>query len=156
MTLTATAPSTSASTQVPTIWGCTPRNAHDRFWAAFGVQVVRQHERSEIVDGAELFLLCEEENLVLFGLSQVLDTLYWIDPSLLMLRVRDSRPREYQETVVTDDDRLVRFQRVYRDARARSVRVALTGDREVAKLWQNAPRSASPWRWLPTWVQPPP
>jgi lipopolysaccharide/colanic/teichoic acid biosynthesis glycosyltransferase len=148
MTLTANAPAKGAAAQAPTIWGFTPRHAHDRFWAAFGVQVVRQHERSEIVEGAELFLLCESDTLVLFGLSQVLDSLYWLDPTLLVLRLRDSRPREYKETVVTREDRLVRFQRVYRDARARSVRVALTRDSEVAKLWQNAPRTSSPWRWL--------
>jgi lipopolysaccharide/colanic/teichoic acid biosynthesis glycosyltransferase len=137
-----------ARADLPTIWGCTPQQAHDRFWAAFGVQVVRRHERSEIVDGAELFLLCEPGTLVLFRLSQVLDTLFWRKPRLLLLRVRDARRRAYRETAVAQDGRLVRFERIYRDARARSVRVALTPDPGVAKLWQNAPDVASPWRWL--------
>jgi len=140
--------------EAPTIWGCTPHQLHDRFWAAFGVQVVRQRERSEIVEGAELFLLCESGTFVLFRLSQVIETLYWLDPSLLVLRIRDARPRAYQELAVTEDDRLVRFQRVYRDARARSVRVALTPDREVAMLWQNAPVGGSPWRWLRSQIAP--
>jgi len=145
--MTATADVARAA-EVPTIWGCTPHQLHDRFWAAFGVQVVRQRERSEIVEGAELFLLCEAGTFVLFRLSQVIETLYWLDPSLLVLRIRADRSRAYQERAVTEDDRLVRFQRVYRDARGRSVRVALTPDREIAKLWQHAPAGESPWRWL--------
>ncbi len=151
MTATVTAPPRTER-QAPTIWGCTPHQAHDRFWAAFGVQVVRQHERSEIVEGAELFLLCEPGTLVLFRLAQVLPTLYWLDPSLLVLRARDARPRAYREVAVTEGDRLVRFERVYRDARAKSARVALTPDREVAKLWQNEPNVGSPWRWLRTQI----
>jgi lipopolysaccharide/colanic/teichoic acid biosynthesis glycosyltransferase len=141
-------PPGAASAQTPTIWGCTPQQAHDRFWAASGIQVVRQHERSEIVAGAELFLLCEPGTLVLFRLTQVLETLYWLDPKLLVLRVRDARPRAYREVAVADGDSLVRFERVYGDARARSARVALTPDREIARLWQNAPDVSSPWRWL--------
>ena len=48
MTATASPPSESIEgTQFPTIWGCTPPQVHDRFWAAFGVQVVRQVFREE-------------------------------------------------------------------------------------------------------------
>ena len=89
-------------TATPTVWGCTPRQVHDRFWAAFGVQIVRRHERSEIVAGAELFLLCEPDALVLFGLAEILDTIYWLDPELVLLRLRDTRARAYREVAVTD------------------------------------------------------
>ncbi len=148
MTATATATTPVTARRTPTIWGCTPRQAHDRYWAAFGVQVVRRNERSEIVTGAELFLLCESETLALFRLSELLDALYWLNPRLLLLRVRGSQVREYCERAVTEDDRLVRFERVYRGARARPTRIALTGDRELAELWQRAPDGVSPWRWL--------
>jgi lipopolysaccharide/colanic/teichoic acid biosynthesis glycosyltransferase len=134
-------------TATPTIFGCTPRQTHDRFWAAFGVQVVRRRTPSEIVAGAELFLLLEPDEFVLFRPAQVLDSLYWLKPRLLLLRVKDARPRPYRELVVTQDDRLVRFERVYRDARARATRVALTPDLEVARLWQNSD-DVSPWRRL--------
>ena len=156
MTATASAREVAPAppTQVPTIWGCTPEQAHDRFWAAFGVQVVRQHERSHIVAGAELFLLCEPGTLVLFRLTQVLDALYWLKPRLMVLRARDARPREYREVAVTDEDRLVRFERVYRNARARSERIALTPDPVLAQLWQNAPGARSAWRWLREQVAP--
>jgi lipopolysaccharide/colanic/teichoic acid biosynthesis glycosyltransferase len=148
--VTATAPSVAVSrvTRTPTIWGCTPQQAHDRYWAALGVQVVRRNEPSEIVEGAELFLLCEQGTLVFFHLAELLETIYWLGPSLLALRVRDAGTRKYREVAVTDKDQLVRFERVYRDARMRSTRVALTSDPEIARNWQNTPDSLSPWRTL--------
>lgn len=110
---------------VPTIWGCTPAQVHDRFWAAFGVQVVRRGRREPIAKDAELYLLAEAEVLVLFRLSQVLGPLCWVAPSLLVLRIRDARRRNYRESAVTAGGRLVRFERVYRDASARAHRVGL-------------------------------
>ncbi len=150
--MTATAcesfPVAPARSAPPTIWGCTPHQVHDRFWAAFGVQVVRRGERSEVVAGAELFLLCGPDVLVLLRLSDALDTLYWRRPALLVLRLRDPRRRAYHERVAARGGRLVRFERVYRDARTAPVRVALTSDRDLARRWQNLPDSASPWRTL--------
>lgn len=148
------APVTPAFTRTPTIWGCTPQQTHDRFWAAFGIQVVRWRQRSEIVEDAELFLLCDSDSLVLFRPSQVLDTLYWLDPRLLVLRVRNERSRTYREVAVTEDERLVRFERVYRDAGRGAARIALTSDPEVAALWQNGSAARSPWRWLKSKVEP--
>jgi glycine hydroxymethyltransferase len=45
----------------PTLWGLTPTELHDRFWAARGVQVVRQGEPSQIVDDTELTGLLARE-----------------------------------------------------------------------------------------------
>src|SRR5688500_19690526 len=42
-----------------TIWGLDPFQLYTRYWAAMGVQVVRQGEPSPIVSHAELFLLTE-------------------------------------------------------------------------------------------------
>jgi lipopolysaccharide/colanic/teichoic acid biosynthesis glycosyltransferase len=148
MTTAATPPVQTAATATPTIWGCTPSQAHDRFWAAFGVQVVRRNERSEIIEGAEMFLLCEPGTLVLFRIAHVLDTFFWLHPKLMLLRVKDARPRTYYEVAVTKEDRIERFQRVYRDARARSVRVAITSDPALAREWQNTPSEGSAWRRL--------
>ncbi len=132
----------------PTIWGLRPRQVHDRLWAAMGVQVVRRHEPSEIVAGAELYLLCEPDALILFQPANVLDALVWMDLSLLVVRLRDTRDRAYREEAVTEDGRLVRFQRVYREDGIRTARVALTADAALARAWQSAPDVRAPWRWL--------
>jgi lipopolysaccharide/colanic/teichoic acid biosynthesis glycosyltransferase len=110
------------------------------------VLVVRRGESAPISPGAELYLLCEPGWLVLFRLSQVLDTLHWLAPRLLVVRLRDARSRPYHEVVATEDGCLVRFERVWRDARGRSVRAGLTSDPEVARRWQAATDAPSPWR----------
>src|SRR3954465_8910920 len=94
-----------------TIWGLDPFQLHTRYWAAMGVQVVRQGEPSPIVSHAELFLLTEPKTLVLFQLqSRVMDALNWINPQVMFLRLHDTRERSYREQVVTDEyDRFLRF-----------------------------------------------
>jgi hypothetical protein len=57
--LIAAGQSPAAAGSPRTIWGFDPVQLHDRYWASFGVQVVRQGEPSEIVRHAELFLLTD-------------------------------------------------------------------------------------------------
>jgi lipopolysaccharide/colanic/teichoic acid biosynthesis glycosyltransferase len=129
-----------------TIWGLDPLGLHARYWASYGVQVVRQGEPSEIVRHAELFLLTESPTLALFRLSDVVDALNWIKPQLLFLRLHDPRDRGYRERVVTDEyDQFIKFERLY-DSSGRLTRVALTPDRDVARLWQSAPDRLAGWR----------
>lgn len=143
------APRTLKRRVLPTIWGHTPYQVHDRFWAGLGVQVVRLGENTEIVHGAELFLLCEPHTLVIFELEQTLDALSWLDPDLLMLRVRDTRKRAYREIAVTDSqDRFVRIRRIYGDDEHGLTRVALTSHVGYALLWQSAPDRQTAWHQL--------
>jgi lipopolysaccharide/colanic/teichoic acid biosynthesis glycosyltransferase len=136
-----------------TIWGLDPQQLHTRYWAAHGVQVVRQGEPSEIVKHAELFLLTDAGSLALFSLSPLMDALNWIKPQVLFVRLHDAHERPYRENVVTDkSDRFVKFQRVY-DASTHLARVALTPDREIAQLWQSAPNAQTGWRRLRRFIR---
>lgn len=131
-----------------TVWGLDPLQLHTRYWAAHGVQVVRQGEPSQIVRHAELFLLTDPRSLCLFKLAPIMDSLNWIEPSVLFIRVHDTRERGYRERVVTDAaDRFVRFQRLY-DTADRLARVVITPYREIAQLWQSAPDPLTGWRRL--------
>lgn len=131
-----------------TVWGLDALQLQARYWAAHGVQVVRQGEPSQIVRHAELFLLTDANSLALFNLGPAMDTLNWIEPRVLFLRLHDTRTRRYREQVVTDKhDRFVRFERIY-GAAARLERVALTPDYEVAQLWQGAVNPLVGWRRL--------
>lgn len=141
--------STTAAREMPTVWGLTPVQIHDRFWASRGVQVVRQGERSEIVDDAELFLLVDPRSMVLFKLTAPIENLIWLRPKLLYVRLHDNRQRGYRETVVTDrHDRFKRFERVYGGSDPQLTRVALTTDRRVALLWQMAESARDGWKTL--------
>ena len=68
------------------IWGVTPAQLHERFWASRGVQIVRQGRPAPISDSAELFLLADQRLLTLFDLSATLDVLCWTQPRLLFRR----------------------------------------------------------------------
>ena len=139
---TVSIPSHSAAATTPaapTVWGFTPTQLHDRFWAARGVQVVRQGEPSEILQHAELFLLTDPRTLTIFKIARLVDHLSWVQPDVLLLRLQDGREKGYGERVVTDDqDRFVRFERVYGGSDPKLARVALTPDHRIAQLWQNA------------------
>ncbi|MEA2710773.1 MAG: hypothetical protein QOF78_3374 [Phycisphaerales bacterium] len=146
---TAAAPGSLKQAAPRTIWGLDPFQLYTRYWAAMGVQVVRQGEPSPIVSHAELFLLTEPRTLVLFQLqSRVMDALNWVNPQVMFLRLHDTRERAYREQVVTDEfDRFVRFNRVY-EASEHLARVVITPEREVAQLWQSAPDPLTGWRRL--------
>jgi lipopolysaccharide/colanic/teichoic acid biosynthesis glycosyltransferase len=133
----------------PTLWGLTPTQLHDRFWASRGVQVVRQGEPSEIVSQAELFLLTDPRTLVIFDLKPMVEHLSWVKPDLVAIRLHDSQDRGYQERIITSEQNdFVRFERIYGDLDSRHIRVALTPDSRLAQLWQKSPRTRDAWRAL--------
>src|SRR5882672_7150395 len=105
---------TVAAAERKTVWGLDPFLLHARFWASRGVQVVRLGERSEIVPHAELFLLTDPRTLAIFRLAGILDSLSWINPALVSVRLVDAQRDSYHEQVVTDaHGRFVRFERIY-------------------------------------------
>ena len=142
--------SSEATTQRPTVWGLSPLQLHDRFWAARGVQVIRQGDQTEITRSAELFLLTDRQSLFIFRLGQIVDTLNWLQPKLLFARLRCTRDQGYRERILTDDDgRFQRFERVYGGTNGDVIRIALTPDRKLAQHWQQATGSPSAaWRTL--------
>ena len=145
----ATAHGSSQPHRTRTLWGLDPFQLYTRFWAAHGVQVVRQGEPSPIISHAELFLLTEPRQLVLFKLqSQVMEALNWVNPQVLFLRLHDTHERTYRERAVTDQfDRFIKFERTY-DMPNTLARVVLTPEREVAELWQSATDPLTGWRRL--------
>lgn len=145
--------------QTPTIWGLSPLELHARFWASRGVQIVRPGERTEIVPHAELFLLMGAETLAIFRLASVLDTLSWLDPDLVSVRLTDPGRDAYTERVVTDppgqSGRFVRFERIYRGADMRIARLGITHNREIAGVWQDALDERAAWNRLRALVKKP-
>jgi lipopolysaccharide/colanic/teichoic acid biosynthesis glycosyltransferase len=133
----------------PTVWGLKPVQINDRFWAAKGVQVVRQGERVDLAEGPELFLLTTPGLLLLFKLAPVVRTMSWLKPRFLSIRLYAVRERPYRELAVADShQRFVRYQRIYGGPQRRKFRVVLTPDRALAELWQSAPGSGEAWRRL--------
>ena len=140
---------TESGLQQPTIWGLDAVALHDRFWAARGVQVVRQGQPLEIVKHAELYLLTDKDSLSIFRLGRVVETMSWLKPQILFARIHDTHDPGYQERVITDrDDGFVRFERVYRHLNYRLGRVAVTADFDIAERWMRAKDERDSWRKL--------
>ncbi len=147
----------SAEPLLHTVFGLDPIQLHARYWASLGVQVVRVGEPSEVVHHAELYLLLDPRSLPMFRLGDLNEALNWVAPTVLTLRLRDTRERGYRERAITadahaGDDRFVRYHRVYDAADERLGRAALTPDREMAELWQQANDPIHGWKRLRKFV----
>jgi lipopolysaccharide/colanic/teichoic acid biosynthesis glycosyltransferase len=122
---------------VPTIWGLSPVEVHDHFWAARGVSVVRLGQKGELPTGAELFLLTDTRTLAVFRLSPLLETLSWVQPDVMFVRLATLNEVSYREVIQTGTNgRFDRFQRLYSTGTRQAARLALTRDREIAAVWQ--------------------
>jgi len=68
---------------------------------------------------------------------------------VLFVRLHETVAHGYRERVITDDnDRFIRFERLYGGGDSRLARIALTTDREIALLWQSEPQPRTGWRRL--------
>src|SRR5205807_1324362 len=133
----------------PTLWGLTPTELHDRFWASRGVQVVRQGTRADIPGDAEQFLLIDSDRLVLFRLRGLIDLLSWVRPDVLFVRIESRQERPYRESVIAgEDNEFIRFSRTYADTQALGAKLALTRNRRLAKAWSDAADRRTAWRVL--------
>jgi lipopolysaccharide/colanic/teichoic acid biosynthesis glycosyltransferase len=149
ITQTTTCPSQSTTSSNPTIWGLTPAQVHDHFWAVRGVQVVRQGQRPELVEGAELFLLTDPRSLAIFRLRPLVEPLSWLRPDVMWVRLHDTRERGYREQAISDGDgRFLRFERAYGGSDSRLARLALTSSRHIAEWWQSQDDPRTGWQQL--------
>ncbi len=138
-----------ARAQQPTIWGLSVVQLHDHFWAGRGVFVVRRGEKRDLSPDAELFLLTDSQTLCIFRLASLIETLSWVQPSVMFLRLVVRQAEGYRESVVTDEaGRFLRFRRSYGMVLPRLARVALTRDPRVAYAWQAATDTRTAWKRL--------
>lgn len=128
------------------MWGLSITAIHDRFWAARGIQVVRQGEPAELIEAAELFMLLDRRLLTIFRPALMVESMYWSGAAAIFARIHDSRGHPYVERVVTTSDGL--FERVERDYGhgERLARVALTTSRDLAAMWQRTGEIRDAWR----------
>jgi len=119
-----------------TLWGLTPLQLHDAYWRSKGVQCIRRDQRLHLQRAADLYLLLDPAQLVLFDIGLLSERLMWHNASVTRLRLIDETEERYSEHVVTDDRGLVqRIERRYRALVRGSSRVMLTRSRRVASMW---------------------
>ena len=135
------APASAGQTR-PTMWGFDAVQLHDRFWASHGVQVIRAGERYEIVEGAELFMLCDPRTLALVQLREVVKLFMWTSPELVTLRIGNSLIRGFHPS---GDSSVAPALQSFAPGLNR---VAFTADRGIARQWHNAQDVRCQWRQL--------
>ena len=131
---------TASAASAPHVWGLSAAEALEAYWASRGVHCVRRGQEGPLPAGADLFLLLEPDQLVLFELDRLVDHILWRRAAVTRVRLVDEEREPYHERVLTDADGLVRsVSRAYRSRARRVSRVMLTSRRRLAQQWMTAP-----------------
>jgi lipopolysaccharide/colanic/teichoic acid biosynthesis glycosyltransferase len=138
-----------------TLWGLTAPNLHDAYWLSKGVQCVRRGQALTSASGAsstlqraaDLYLLLEPEQMVLFNIAEMIERLTWHNATVTRLRLIDQAEDRYSEHVVADQitGHVQRIERRYRALVRGSSRVMLTSSRRVASIWLSSRNRREGW-----------
>jgi lipopolysaccharide/colanic/teichoic acid biosynthesis glycosyltransferase len=102
--------------------------------------------RQSFQRAAELYLLIEPEQLVVFDLGDLTERLTWLNAKVTRVRLTNSADQLYSEHVLRDSDGYVtRIERRYRCRSLDSARVILTSSAKVAAIWMAAASSREGW-----------
>ncbi len=131
------------------IWGMTPRELHDAYWRGRGVQCIRPGDTGSPDRAADLYLLLDPDQLVLFDLAAILEHLAWRRARLTHISITTANTTQYSERIMLDPDGLVeRIQRTYETSRRASRRLGLTMFPRVAEEWLGAEPGRAGWKQL--------
>lgn len=132
--------------QDPHIWGLSPQQLHDAYWHSRGIQPVRRGNAVKLQREAELYLLMEPEQLLLFDTVNLIDRLSWRNAVVTRIRLTDKGPQYYSEHVIVNDQGMVqRIERRYRPRLQSSYKAIVTPSRRIAALWCDASSARQGW-----------
>src|SRR5918996_785014 len=94
---TVAAPQTGDGADALAVWGLSPAALHDAYWRSKGVECVRRGVRQRLQRGAELFLLLEPEQLVLFNVGELSERITWRNATVTRLRLINDSGSHYSE-----------------------------------------------------------
>lgn len=123
-----------------TVWGLDARELHDAYWASVGVSCVRLGSGRGPDRGADVFLLLEPDQMVVFDLRTIAETLLWNAADLTRVQLIAPAADGYRERLVLAADGTVsRIERKYGAERQVSGQVLLAQHRGDAELWGASP-----------------
>lgn len=129
-------PPTTAVRSQPRIWGLSAVELHDAYWRSQGVQVLSRASGEVPERGADLYLLVEPGQAVVFDLSQIVERITWSGAVVTRVRIVEEDDERYHERIITDEEGNVeRIERLYTPRAESSYRVIATRSRRVAALW---------------------
>ena len=123
----------------PRLWGRSAADLHEAWWRMQGVAWVRRGSRAAPPADAELYLLTEPSQMVVFDLEPLVAALTWNRPAISRLRVVDEDAEDYRErVVVSDEGRVLAIRREYSAEIRGSQRALLTARLDLAEVWADA------------------
>ena len=121
------------------LWGLDAHELHDAYWASHGVHCVRRGSAVEPQTGADLFLLVEPGQFVVFDLRAIAEILLWSRADLTRVELVSPEVDEYRERIVLGDDGAVsRIERRYTADRTGFGQVLLARRPSAARAWARA------------------
>ncbi len=130
----------------PRVWGLDVPSVLDSWWRSQGVQWVRRGEGAAIQSQADLYLLSEPEQGVMFDLKPLTSALTWNRPSVTRLRLISAHGDDYRERILKGDrGGVVGIRREYWRETAGSQRLILTASAAIARSWSRAPDRRAAW-----------
>lgn len=138
--------SQSPQQQSPRLWGLSAGDLHTAYWHARGVQCVCRGEKQHLQRAAELYLLIEPDQMVIFSVADLTARLTWHNAMVTRIRLVDESEERYFEHVDLDENGCVkRIGRRYRPRHQGSSQVVLTRSRRLARLWMSATSRRDAW-----------
>ena len=119
-----------------TVWGLGATELHDAFWASVGVSCVRLGRGVAPERGADVFLLLEPDQLVVFDLRAIAETLLWNSAHLTRVQIIAPQTDGYRERLLLGPDgSVLRIERRYSAERRVSGQVLVAQRRTDADAW---------------------
>ena len=136
--MVAVAPARSAAV-TDRIWGLDAVEVHDAYWASVGVSCVRMGSGVGPDPGADVFLLLEPDQLAVFDLRALAETLLWNAADLTRVQLIDPGQSGYRERLVFGSDgSVLKVERRYKAERRVSGQVLVAQRRSDAQAWAQA------------------
>ncbi len=133
----------------PRIWGLGALELLDAWWRSQGVQWVRRGEPWASHGRADLYLLTEPEQAVMFDLKPLASAITWNRPSVSRVRLISSRGEDYRERIVSGEGgRVIGIRREYWRETSGSQRLILTASNSIARRWAQFHHRREAWVWL--------
>lgn len=130
---------TTARTATARIWGLDATEIHDAYWASMGVSCVRLGSGAGPDRGADVFLLLEPGQLVVFDLREIAETLLWNAADLTRVQIVESVKDGYRERLVlAPDGSVARISRSYKAERTVSGQALVVQRRSDAQIWADS------------------
>lgn len=121
------------------LWGLSTEDLHSAWWRSKGIQCVHRGEEFSPVEGAELFLLLDPDQCVVFELEEIVESIVWGMSGGLRLKIKGMSSETFREELRRGaDGQVLGVRRVYGQDLISGHDVFLVTSPSVAEAWSRS------------------